>query len=171
MIVDYKLFQSKYIEDNHQEFVNQCELIKSQYPTKNLTKSYYEYNIFSLTAGSIQFYNLFSELRNVIRTELPSGPLWMQAWINYHSQDEVLDWHNHAWDYHGYISITPNDTVTEFETYQIKNKIGQIYFGPGGRSHRVNVLTPFNDYRITIGYDVTSEPITGTGCLGLFPLL
>jgi len=170
-MLDYKLFQSNYVLANQQSFIEHCNFVKLQNLNKDLTKSYHEYNIFSATAGSVYFYNLFKELRDIIRTELPTGPLWMQAWLNYHTQEQVLDWHDHSWDYHGYVSIAPNDTVTEFETYQIKNKIGQIYFGPGNRPHRVNVLTPFDTHRITIGYDVTADPIMGTGCLGLLPLL
>lgn len=169
--MDYKLIQSKYLTDNQQTFIEHCNFIKEQNPSKNLTSAYFEYNIFASTAGSIYFYNLFKELRDVIRSELPTQPLWMQAWLNYHAQDQVLDWHDHAWDYHGYISIDPKHTVTEFENYKIDNIAGQIYFGPGHRKHRVDVLTPYNDYRITIGYDVSTDPIMGTGCQGLFPLL
>lgn len=170
-MLDYKLFQSTYIIDNQQSFIEHCNFVKFQNPNTDLTKSYYEYNIFSATAGSVYFYNLFKELRDIIRTELPGSPLWIQAWINYHTQDQVLDWHDHAWNYHGYISIDPKLTITEFENYSIENKVGQIYFGPGNRLHRVKTVEPFNDYRITIGYDITTDPIMGTGCRGLFPLL
>ena len=169
--MDYKLFQSNYILTNLNQFVNQCKTIQNLHPTKDLTKSYYEYNIFSISAGSIYFYNLFEELRNIIRTELPTGPLWMQAWVNIHDQENVLDWHNHYWPYHGYISIDPKNTVTEFENYTVENKIGQIYFGPGNRMHRVKVISPYEGKRITIGYDVTPDPVIHTGCLGLYPLL
>lgn len=168
---DYKLFQSSYILNNQKVFVDQCLDVRQVLKDIDTTKSYYTYNIFSLTAGSIYFYNLYQELRNIIRTELPEGPLWMQAWVNLHTEDTVLDWHDHLWPFHGYISIDPKNTVTEFESYEIENKIGQVYFGPGNRLHRVRVKEPYSDVRITIGYDVTNDPVMNTGCLGFVPLI
>jgi hypothetical protein len=168
---NYKLFQSKYIIDNQSEFISQCQHLRQLLNEEDTTRAYYKYNLFSITAGSIQFYNLFKELQDIIRTEIPDKPLWFQAWVNLHTEDKVLDWHNHSWDYHGYICIDPKDSTTEFENYDIKNKVGQIYFGPGNRSHRVRVLTPYYGERITIGYDITTEPIMHTGCLGLMPLI
>jgi hypothetical protein len=170
-MTNYKLFQSKYIIDNRQEFIDQCLEVKKLFSGQDTTKLYYQYNIFSLTAGSIHFYNLFQELRNIIRAEVPQERLWMQAWVNLHTVDNVLDWHDHQWNYHGYISIDPKHTVTEFHNYSINNTTGQIYFGPGNRPHRVKVVAPYSGERITIGYDVTSEPIMHTGCVGLFPLI
>ena len=169
--MDYKLFQSSYIATNQQAFIDQCEQIKLLFNGEDTTANYYKYNLFAATAGSTHFYNLFKELRDIIREEIPNKPLWFQAWVNIHTENNVLDWHNHAWNYHGYISIDPKDTTTEFKDYIITNKVGQIYFGPGGRLHRVNVITPYAGDRITIGYDVTTEPIMDTGCAGLFPLL
>jgi len=143
----------------------------SKFGPTDLTWQYDKYNIFSLTSGSILFYKLFSELRDIIRSEVSSDYIWIQSWLNFHTRDNVLDWHNHSWDYHGYISIDPKSTTTQFEDYTIENKIGQIYFGPGNRMHRVNVLQPFEGHRITIGYDVTTDPMMDTMCFGLFPLI
>jgi hypothetical protein len=168
---NYKLSQSSYIVTHQQIFIDQSIEIQTLLKGLDTTESYRTYNIFSMTAGSICFYNLFIELNKIIRTELPNGPLWMQAWINIHEQENVLDWHNHYWPYHGYISIDPKNTVTEFENYTVENKIGQIYFGPGNRMHRVKVVSPYEGKRITIGYDVTPDPVMHTGCLGLYPLL
>lgn len=169
--MNYKLHQSEYIVKNQQEFIDQCLAVKNILKNTDTTQAYYTYNIFSLTAGSIYFYNLYKELRNIIRNELPEGPLWMQAWVNLHTVDNVLDWHDHQWAYHGYISIDPKHSITEFRDYSINNIPGQIYFGPGNRPHRVKVMTPYLGERITIGYDVTNDPIMHTGCLGLVPLL
>ena len=173
--MDFKLFQSQVIVDNHFDFVQQCNIARSNFISKfgdtDLTWQYDKYNIFSLTSGSVLFFKLFNELRNIIRSEVKSDYIWMQSWMNFHSQDQVLDWHNHSWQYHGYISIDPKNTTTEFQEYTIENKIGQIYFGPGNRIHRVNVLKPYDGYRITIGYDVTTDPIMDTMCFGLFPLI
>lgn len=168
---DYVLHQCEYISKNQQIFIDQCMEIQTSLKGTDTTESYRTYNIFSITAGSIYFYNLFRELRDIIRTEIPEGSLWMQAWVNIHAENNVLDWHNHYWPYHGYISIDPKDTETEFDLYTIRNKIGQIYFGPGDRLHRVKVISPYQGKRITIGYDVTNDPVMHTGCLGLIPLL
>jgi hypothetical protein len=167
----YKLFQSQYVVDNQQEFISQCQSVRHLLGEHDTTWSYTKYNVFAITAGSIYFYNLFKELRNIIRVEISDKPLWMQAWVNLHTQDTVLDWHNHSWDYHGYIAIDPKDSTTEFEGYSIKNKVGQIYYGPGNINHRVKVDSPYSGERITIGYDITLYPMMNTGCLGLIPLI
>ena len=85
-----------------------------------------------------------------------SSNLWFQSWLNYHKQNEVLDWHDHPFPFHGYISIDPKDSTTEFRNYSIKNKIGNIYIGQGHRQHRVVVDTPYNGTRITLGYDIAT---------------
>ena len=78
----------------------------------------------------------------------------MQSWLNFHKHDEVLDWHNHTWPYHGYICIEPQETTTVFEEYEIKNEIGNIYFGSGFKPHKVRNDTQFDGIRMTIGFDV-----------------
>ena len=78
----------------------------------------------------------------------------MQSWLNYHYPNEVLGWHNHFWDYHGYICIEPKKTTTVFENYQIENEVGHIYIGPGNREHMVVVNEDFKEPRITLGFDV-----------------
>jgi hypothetical protein len=67
-----------------------------------------------------------------------------------------LDWHGHGFDYHGYISIDPKNTYTDFKDYRIDNKAGQIYFGPGHRSHKVVALEAYEGKRITLGFDIVS---------------
>ena len=73
-------------------------------------------------------------------------------------QNEVLKRHNHP-DclFHGYISIDPKDTETEFEDYTITNETGNLYIGDAGVMHQVNVLYPFKGKRITIAFDVEDE--------------
>ena len=58
---------------------------------------------------------------------------------------------------HGYISIDPKETETEFKGYIIKNKIVNVYFGKPENPHRVNVLKNFDGHRITVAFDVLSE--------------
>ena len=55
--------------------------------------------------------------------------------------------------------------------YKIENKVGQIYFGPGQREHRVVCLDEFPDTRLTIGFDVSLDLFPGNGCLGMLPVL
>lgn len=171
MMIDYKLIQSEYVVSNQKEFIQQSLEINNLFPNADMTASYYRYNIFCLTAGSMHFYHLFQQIREAVRSEIPNKPLWMQAWINLHTENNVLDWHDHLWPFHGYVSIDPKDTTTEFDNYTIENKAGQIYFGIGNRKHRVNVITPYQGFRITIGFDVTDDPIMNTGCLGFIPLI
>jgi len=169
---DYFVANISTIEKNYYDIVNQCNLIKNNYDG-DLTKNYHQYNIFSLTSGSVYFYDIYKFLNKFVREKLnkPNERMWFQAWLNYHKESEVLDWHSHEWDYHGYISIDPKNTITEFENYSIDNKVGQIYFGPGYRKHRVKVNSSYDDYRITIGFDVTLDSMMDTNCFGMFPLL
>ena len=168
--MDYKIYQSKYIVEHQSEIIEQCCKVKQNY-NGDMTLDYFKYNIFSLTAGYYSFYEIYKELILLVKSELGNKRMWMQAWLNYHNHDQVLGWHNHDWDYHGYISIDPKNTITEFRDYKIENKVGQIYFGPGQREHRVVCLDEFSDTRLTIGFDVSLDLFPGNGCLGMLPVL
>lgn len=159
----YIVRQCDFIADNLTDIFEDLrvahENFKRLFPNEDSTWSYSKYNIFALTAPSTNFYKIFSELRNVVRSQLGwDRPLWIEAWLNYHTADQVLDWHHHEFDYHGYISIDPKNTKTIFENYEIVNKPGQIYFGPGNRLHKVEILEPFEGVRTTIGYDIHTVP-------------
>lgn len=123
------------------------------------TWGYKYYNLFCLTAGSIQFYNIFQCIKEASLDYLGNKTenLFMESWINYHKPDEILDWHDHK-NYlcHGYLSIDPKNTITEFKNYKITNKPGQIYIGPSERLHRVVMNEPFNGVRITIAFNITN---------------
>jgi hypothetical protein len=157
---NYKLHQSKLITNNSELFYKEClDSIKRHkilFPHQSSTWSYTKYNIFALTAGSIIFYNLFLELKNIIHDYCKTKePLWFQSWINVHEEDEVLNWHSHFDSIaHGYISINPEKTKTVFLEYEINNKIGQIYIGKSDKKHKVVVLDGFKKKRITIAFDV-----------------
>ena len=168
--MDYKIYQSKYIVEHQSEIIEQCCKVKQNY-NGDMTLDYFKYNIFSLTAGYYTFYEIYKELILLVKSKLGNKRMWMQAWLNYHNHDQVLGWHNHDWDYHGYISIDPKNTVTEFRDYKIENKVGQIYFGPGQREHRVVCLDEFSDTRLTIGFDISLDLFPGNGCLGMLPVL
>ena len=157
-----RIYNSSFIAQNHSVFVEKCGIaynkITNKFKNKNTTETYKEYNIFSIMAGCPYFFKLYKQLQKVIRVySLDDSPLWMQAWLNYHNENEVLDWHNHWWPYHGYVSIDPHETITEFKKFKIINKIGNIYIGPGLNQHRVVVNKNFPRPRITLGFDVTNE--------------
>lgn len=159
----YTLYQSEFIINNQQDIIEDLRvahrIFEDTFPNRESTWTYNLYNIFSLTAPATNFYQIYKELRNLVRKELgESRPLWIQAWLNYHKSHEVLDWHDHDFEYHGYISIDPKKTNTVFETYTIENKVGQIYFAPGYRKHKVDVLEPYEGERITIGFDIITLP-------------
>jgi hypothetical protein len=166
LINDYTLYKSNYIVENQSAIVADLELslklfhqMFASIPDADSTWSYDRYNIFALTAPSTALYEVYKEMRTLVRNQLGNTrPLWFEAWANFHKPDQVLDWHTHNYDYHGYISIDPKKTNTVFENYLIENKVGQIYFGPGHRHHKVEVLENFEDYRITIGFDVHCIP-------------
>lgn len=156
---DYSLVKSKVIVENHENFVEECRYLKDKFSRKfegqDPTFSYREYNVFAATAPSPIWWDLFKDVHKVIRHRLPHAHrLWMQSWLNFQKHDEVLNWHSHSWPYHGYICIEPQETTTVFEEYEIKNEVGNIYFGSGFRPHKVRNDTQFEGIRITLGFDV-----------------
>ena len=83
--------------------------------TNQDVSGYRFYNVFSLTTPSPLFWELFQEIKYIVEQQFDyKGPKWIQCWLNYHRQDEVLDWHNHAFPMHGYVSIRPHFTTTTF---------------------------------------------------------
>jgi len=156
----YRLYQIDYVVENKKQLLKECydsiERFNIMFPQKSTTWSYRSYNTFNLTSGSVLFYNLFNDLKSIIRNyQGNNDPLWMQSWINLHEQHEVLDWHNHVdTNFHGYISIEPFNTKTIFNGYEIKNETGLAYIGPSYKKHKVIVNEPFIDKRITIAFDV-----------------
>ncbi len=173
------------LENNIHRIYNDvvCELKR-----KETTWLYYEYNIFSFTYGYKEYHELFKDINGAIREFVRhNDPLWFQCWLNYHNQDEVLDWHDHKGGIlHGYVAIDPKNTTTEYEQgFGIDNEPGYIFIGktdtPDMR-HRVVVNEPFEGPRITLGFDVydskaldlRKEVDQQSGHLisrGLFPLL
>ncbi len=157
------LLQIDFVANNQQLYINQCEelhkAIIRTYGELDTTKAYWRYNLFNVSCSSIAFYRLWKELNVRIREYVGDDrPLWMTGWLNLHKQDQVLDWHNHKLSIcHGYVSIDPKNTVTEFEGYSVENKPGQLYLGPSERMHRVVVNEPFDGNRITIGFDVSDR--------------
>lgn len=140
--------------------------------TFNSTYLYRTYNIFALTGQSELFYELYKDLVTLIKLNVRDKKyLWFQSWLNFHKPDQVLNWHGHAWPYHGYISIDPKKTQTVFKDYVINNDVGNIYFGPGYRMHSVEVLEPYEGNRITLGFDVVFEPAPINTLLSLMPIL
>lgn len=173
--LNYKIYRSETVVKFQKEMIEELEralfIFKNEFPDKDPTWGYKFYNTFSATAPSILFYNLFNELKTVIREYAGHNkPLWVQSWINYHYPNEVLDWHDHNWPFHGYISIDPKLSRTVFEDYFVNNKIGNIYIGPGKRKHKVEVLEDFITPRITLGFDVRDVPAATNGVLSLIPI-
>lgn len=164
------LFEVYNVEIDKQKLVEQ--LLDFHHNTDYRTSNFYAYNIFT-EVSTEEMYDLFANVKAVIRTHLPADRLWLQAWLNVHKQDECLDWHHHKFPYHGYISIDPKNTTTEFSKWKVKNETGNIYFGPGGEAnpHRVNVNEAYDDYRITIGFDVHNVSSAVQGQHKFIPIL
>ena len=155
--------KSQLIKDNQKYFIDGCnrayKKIKPIIKSEDTTRAYGVYNLFAVTSGDQMFYKLYQELKDIIRNyHGKNEPLWMQAWLNYHAPQQLLDWHDHWWLIHGYVSIDPKDTTTIFEDgSKIKNKVGNIYIGPCKRTHKVTIDKNFSGHRITIGFDVIDQ--------------
>ena len=167
--------------DARQEDMEQLKNMKS-----GDLSGYRFYNVFNLTSPSPLFYHLLKEISPIVRKHLgnsgvnPDDPLWMQCWMNFHKPDQVLDWHDHHFPWHGYISIDPKDSITKFREYlpegtydyNIHNKIGNIYLGPGfSRMHKVVVNNDYEGDRITLGFDIITQSTLPDDQFSLIPLL
>jgi hypothetical protein len=196
-VSDYQVIKSQNIIEYHEHFVRECfqvhDRFKKLFPDKDSTWGYGYYNIFAATSPSPIWYNLYKEVRDLARDFAnDERPMWIQAWLNFHNADQVLDWHGHDWPYHGYISIDPKSTTTIFKgvdkrqspfrdtqditevpyEYEIKNEIGNIYIGPGHRQHKVVVDDVYDDSpRITLGFDIQTDPERPFEQWSLLPLL
>lgn len=166
---------SPIIVENQQHYIDLLTIgksfIKKKFGAEDTTKAYPIYNVFSITSTDLLMYKLFNEIKTTVRDNLGyEQPLWMQAWLNFQNKDNLLNWHNHLWDWHGYVCIDPKNTKTIFEDFEIENKIGQIYFGEGHKPHKVEAVEPFSGHRITIGYDITAQANVPFGNTGLIPI-
>jgi hypothetical protein len=175
---NYRIYKSDSIINHHKEMmyiINTAHtILMKKYGKINPSSTwlYQTYNIFSLVGQSECFHELFKDLISLIKDYLPNeNKMWFQSWVNYHKPNEVLDWHNHLWHAHGYISLDPKETNTVFKNYTIKNEIGNIYVGPGYREHKVEVLNSFEGERVTLGFDVTIKPELPNGILSFIPII
>ena len=172
--MEYKLYTSNLIQNNHQDYISQCNLLNNELKiildNQSSTIKYSKYNIFNFSSTSLLFYQLFKELNFHIRSYIGDDrPLWLQAWLNFHSKESLqkeLKEHSHESEYHGYICINPHDTSTCFKKgFEIKNYPGLIYLGPGSNGnttkdydHYVKINSDFTSPRITIGLDIALTP-------------
>ena len=166
--MDHKIYKSEVVLGNHRVMINILENAISFLEGDDPTWSYNKYNVFGLTSPTQVFYDLFKELRGFVY-DYTDGDLWMQSWVNYHNPDQLLQWHNHDWPIHGYICVNPHLTKTVFDGYEIENRIGDVYIGPGNRYHRVEMIEPFYTPRITIGFDITNDTGKANSNNGLIP--
>ena len=163
---NYIINNFSYIKENHHHFIEYANLAherfnfaygtKTNFNQKSSTWFYRYYNITCLTVGSNLYYKLFYDLQTLIRKIANhKKPLWYQSWLNFHKSNEVLNWHNHE-DclFHGFISIDPKNTETEFKDFKIKNETGKMYIGLAYKDHRVKVIKSFSGKRITVAFDV-----------------
>ena len=168
--MDWKLYKSQVVLDNQRVMIS---ILNNAIPSLggiDSTWSCDKYNVFGLTSPTQVYYDLFNELRGFVYDYTGDvDRLWMQSWVNYHMPDQVLRWHNHHWPIHGYISIRPHKTKTVFEGYEIDNEVGNIYIGPGNRYHRVEVLEDYDTPRITLGFDLLTDPTQCSNNIGLIP--
>lgn len=182
------IFDIPYIRDNQKEIISHCEhsfhrikeciskwknIPYDSISGRDVTMYYGLYSIYSISAPSQHFYNIYLALTESINryynTHFNKKPsqVWIQSWLNNHVSNEVLDKHSHGFDLHGYISIDPRDTETVFfdsedhdkELYKVPNFSGKIYIGPGNRPHYVHNLSKWKGQRYTLGFDVITSPV------------
>jgi len=170
-----KIYKSKVVLDNHRVMAsilaNAAEIFEQHKLGDHYTWSYDKYNVFGLTSPTQVFYDLFLELNEIAYEYTGAKNLWMQSWMNNDPDHDPLQRHRHAWNWHGYISIRPHKTRTVFDDFILKNEIGNVYIGPGMLYHKVVVDEPYpkDEPRLTIGFDLTEDPMRISENVGLIP--
>lgn len=189
MTVIHKTRISEYILANQADIIEGClyslKKINIVFPDTNSTLSttkaelnrysnhsgYKLYNLFAVAAPNAAFFDLFQELVDFIFSSCQEDKLYVQAWLNCQPNEELLDWHRHSgYLLHGYICIDPKDTLTEFETFEIENKIGLMYVGECGEQHRVVSRNNFEGFRLTIGFDAIRPSEMQFDNMGFIPI-
>ena len=137
----------------------------------NVSWCYGYYNIFGCAAGNIIMYDLYCQMRAAIRDYIgDNSRAWMQCWVNTHSVDDLMAYHNHSYPIHGDVSIYPQNTSTVFykgkeETHRVQNEVGKLYIGPGKTPHEVVENGPQHEPdapRITIAFNIIRESDNGS---------
>ena len=141
----------------------------------NSTWLYPVYNVFAASSPSKHFYEIYRFISESVKhyiTEIvgyyPTCQVWIQAWINVHTHENLLKRHTHKFPFHGYLSIDPKDSTTFFyynstgtpspgKDFRIQNAPGKLYIGPGHQFHEV-LCDKVDDYRITLAFNlITSD--------------
>lgn len=179
----HKLFQLQNILENQDDYITQSHIIHKEFErlfnTRDSTWTYADYNIFAISSTSLLFYRLYENIRDISRQYVgDSRPLWINSWLNFHKEDEVLDWHYHDEKNlaHGYVSIDPKNSTTEFTNFKVENKPGVLYIGPCNKDyeHRVVVNENYEGHRITLAFnliDHTDKNFIEMKNVGAYPLI
>ena len=189
---DYSIHISDYIIDNQAELESYALLNFGEYDVrqpairKRLFTSYRRgytpaYNAFTLFKDSPVWLGLLSELctrilefyKSQIIDADRSSTLFLKAWVNLSSPENVLGWHKHDGLFHGYLAISPQGTLTQFSgehrQFLVKNRVGTVYLGPAGLAHRVVVEQTFGEFqRLTIGFDILDTLADTTHATNLY---
>jgi hypothetical protein len=188
MMKNYKVYKSNTCLEYKLNAYDQCmevfKKFRKRHPKIHPSHNYKEYNIFSIAEGNAFFYDLLKEIRNCFvdfsGADLSKERYWFHSWINVDDENSLDKsfgfWHSHLCDYHGYVTITPNDTITEFRNWKIFNEPANIYVGYGMTEHRVIKKEEkiFNGefYRISIAFNIYSEKkYTEQNDNSIFPLI
>ena len=142
----YKIYNSNVIANNRNKAYMHCSYAYKK--RKELYSSNLDYNLFELSSSSDIFYDLCKEITYVIKDYLEHSPkVWMTSSINYYQQDENIEPVFHSYDFCGYICLEPRGTITKFDDWEIENKPGLIYIGPGNTTSETIITSPYDGYR------------------------
>lgn len=171
----YRIYNSSVIVDHHKDLLSTASVVHQRclenLNVDNSTSAYNRYNAFSMFGCDPHYYDLYRDFVSVVKDFVPvTDRVWFESWINWWTPKDNLGWHDHQFLYHGYISIDPKSTVTQFRDYTVENKIGNIYIGPGFREHRVLVDKHYQGPRLTLGFDINVTPVV-TNNLSFLPIL
>ena len=178
---DFQVYESEIVKSRHSDMSGFIDMVANNPPQQDVfvnefTWNYERYNVFGLLSTTPDVYDLYCELNAIVYDflddqKVDTTQVWMQSWLNYHNPSELLDWHDHKWPYHGYISIRPQNTTTLFEDINILNEVGNVYIGRGNRKHSVQLNSDqlFEEKRITIGFDLDINVSRISNNIGLIP--
>ena len=164
---NYKVYKSSTIVEHNDRVVEAMGVVRGNLleylgeGTNTTTWNHMHYNIWnhSMSVEPRLCHSIWKDLVEVIKENSPEGAkqAWIQSWLNYDSYQSVeanLNPHRHNAPIHGFISISPQNTKTVFDNWEIQNEVGNIYIGLGKWMHYVQNTGEYEGPRITIGFDV-----------------
>ena len=134
---------------------------------EHATKYYYLYNFFTISSCNQDVYLLYLKLLKCIKQyfdfkSINASQVWMQTWMNIHTENNVLTSHSHAYPIHGYLSLSNHDTDTvftdELPVVDVTYKDGRFFYLSSNKIFQGSLVTTLDTDDDAISTSVSNVP-------------